>query len=256
MSSAASPPGKHAALPWYNHPATRSDLEAVWRDTRARLGALGIEPLPAHLDHDAQYQELWQDARLILSQCCGLDLFVAHGAKLVAFAAPVVSAYDVPAGAYRSYIVTRSSSSLSRPRVAVNNQFSHSGHTAIRIWLANRRLDNYSTLESGSHANSLAALRAGDADLAASDALSWTMLDTSGLTILDTSDPMPAPPFVMGTDSHVPAEALTAALNDAFKQYGQRIGIRGVVPVTRSDYQGIANAAAEHGILATAGADQ
>jgi ABC-type phosphate/phosphonate transport system substrate-binding protein len=229
-----------AALPWYDFPSTRECLDDVWRETRLLLGAGGIERLPGALNHTDPYEEFFTYPRLLLSQCCSLDLFQAHTRNVVPFAAPVITAIDVSPGSYFSYIVARPSADLHTPRVIINNRFSYSGHAAIKFWLQQQKVSDYTLAESGSHAQSLEALREQRADIAAIDALSWQHLDTHGLNILDASDPAPAPPFIMGRQSTVPAEALTQALDQAFERHGHSLGVTGVIPVSRSDYRSVA----------------
>jgi ABC-type phosphate/phosphonate transport system substrate-binding protein len=186
---------------------------------------------------------------LTLSQCCGLDLFRPHTKNVVPFAAPVMTALDVSPGKYFSYIVARPSANLRAPHVVVNDRYSHSGHTAIKDWLEIHNTTNYTISESGSHEQSLISLRDGRADVAAIDALSYLHLDTAELEILGTSEPAPAPPFIMGKESNIPANEMTDALNKAFERYGHRIGIGGVQHVSISHYRKMALSASRHGIL-------
>jgi len=156
----------------------------------------------------------------------------------------VISVLDAPDGFYFSHIVTLDSIEIREPlRVVINDQSSHSGHTAMRAWLVTNNHSHYSIEVSGSHAQSVHALQTARADVAAIDALSWQFLDTRGLRILARSEAAPAPPFVAGADSDIPAEHLRAALNRAFNRHGDTIGITGVVPVTRSHYRGLFNQA-------------
>ncbi len=159
-----------------------------------------------------------------------------------------MTALDVSKGCYFSYIVTGKSANMDSPRVVINNHCSHSGHTAIKIWLAANGYGEVSIFESGSHAQSLLALREGRADLAAIDALSWLHLDSTGITIIDQSDPAPAPPFIVGNQTRVPKEALIEALNSGFERFGAPVGIGGVLPVSADDYVEMAKIAAEQGI--------
>lgn len=163
-------------------------------------------------------------------------------------AAPDMTALDVPRGYYFSYIVTGKSANMDAPRVVINNRSSHSGHTAIKVWLSANGYGEVPVFESGSHAQSLVALREGRADLAAIDALSWLHLDSTAITILDRSDPAPAPPFIVGNQTRVPKEALIEALNSGFERFGAPVGIGGVVPVSADDYVEMAKTAAELGI--------
>ena len=136
-----------AALPWYDHPSTRPTLQRVWREARAFLGNHGVKGLPVELDTTTPYQVLWQRPRLALSQCCGLDLFQPHTASTTPFAAPIITALDVSPGEYYSHIVTQSGSNLEIPRVAINNRFSHSGCTAVLLWLKKQGIERFTILE-------------------------------------------------------------------------------------------------------------
>ena len=238
-----------AALPWYDFPCTRLYLDAVWRETRSLLTTEGIDQVPAALNHTDPYHQLNSRPNLILSQCCGLDLFQPQTANVVPFAAPVITAFDVPPGKYFSYIVARPAANLHCPTVVINNRFSHSGHTVMKIWLQAHERSNYTIVESGSHAQSLTTLRDGRADIAAIDAFSWHHLDTSKLHILDTSESVTAPPFITGRQSMVPILQLTAALGEAFERCGKQFGVGGIVPVSIGDYRELANAAAAFGVL-------
>jgi ABC-type phosphate/phosphonate transport system substrate-binding protein len=161
----------------------------------------------------------------------------------------MMTALDVSPGKYFSYIVARPSANLRSPHVVINNRYSHSGHTAIRDWLEKHNTTNYTICESGSHRQSLISLRDGRADVAAIDALSYLHLDTAGLDVLDTSEPAPAPPFIMGKESNIPAKEMTDALNEALERFGHRIGIGGVQHVSISHYRKMAFSATRHGIL-------
>ena len=164
-------------------------------------------------------------------------------------AAPNMTALDVPKGYYFSYIVCRKSSNMDAPRVVINNSSSHSGHTAIKVWLAAQGYGEVPVIETGSHAQSLVALREGQADLAAIDALSLRQLESNGLEILDKSEPAMAPPFIVGNQSNVPTKELIAALNTGFERFGEPLGIGGVLPVSVEDYAPMAATASEHGII-------
>ena len=238
-----------AALPWYSFPATRAGLDAVWKETRSTLVGNGIGPLPAALSHSIPYAELFSNPHLVLSQCCGLDLYRSQTSNVMPLAVPHISALDVPEGYYFSYIVTQKAANLDRPRIIINNRSSHSGHMAIRSWLTANGYNDFTLSESGSHAQSLLALKAGRADLAAIDALSWQHLDAEGLIILDQSEPAPAPPFIVGKQSTVPAEDLVAALDLAFARFGQTLGIGGVLPFHPERYVRMVESASRQGIL-------
>lgn len=244
---ADSTPGA-AALPWYDFPTTRPALDAIWRDVSLSLRAQDFD-VPRSLDRTTPFEELLCDPGLVLSQCCGLDLFRPAARNVVPFAAPVMPDLNAPPGNYYSYIVSLSPEVTAVTSVVINNRHSHSGHTAIRTWLSVNGYSDYTVTESGSHARSLEALRAGQADVAAIDALSWRHLHTDGLYAIANSDAAPAPPFIVGAESIVPEQNMLDALDAALRTHGAAVGIEGVVRVSRSSYRSLARAAADCGIL-------
>ena len=196
----------------------------------------GFNHCPDQLDHATPAEELLTIPTLVLGQCCGPDLFLEQAAAIEPIAVPVISAYPVAEGRYFSYIVRRREVRLSCPRVVVNSLTSHSGNAALRRWLTENRIEAHSQAVSGSHAQSVLDLQTDRADLAAIDALSWQFLDTTGLEILDQSEPVWAPPFIAGRDSRIPEDLLVASLNSALARFGQSTGITGALPITRREY--------------------
>ena len=232
-----------AALPWYRFPETQPILDAIWKDVASELRAAGVEHPPEFLDHTTPHKDLLGKASLTLSQCCGPDLFEDYAIDMVPFAAPVISAYDVAPGYYFSYIVTGKSgvtgksAEFNSPRVVINSRTSHSGCTAVKLWLDACGIEEYTVYESGSHSNSVRELQAGRANIAAIDALSWRFLDARDLNILDNSEPVIAPPFIAGLKSTIPTDLMRPMLDRAFKRHGEPLGITGLVPITKSDYR-------------------
>jgi len=232
-----------AALPWYRFPETQPILDSIWKDVLADLRSAGVEHAPEFLDHTTPHRALLGKPSLILSQCCGPDLFEDYAINMVPFAAPVISAYEVEPGYYFSHIVTGDSGvdgksvELNSLRVVINSRTSHSGCVAMKLWLESRGIEDYIIYESGSHHNSVRELKAGRADIAAIDALSWRFLDALGLKILDNSKPALAPPFVAGIDSTIPTDLMMPMLDRAFKRHGKSLGITGLVPITKGDYR-------------------
>ena len=238
-----------AALPWYRFPETQPILDSIWKDVVSELRVAGVEHAPEFLDHTTAHRAFLSKPSLVLSQCCGPDLFQDDAVNMVPFAAPVISAYQVEPGYYFSHIVTGKSGVTSQsgvtgesaehicPRVVINSRTSHSGCTAVKLWLDAHGIEEYTIYESGSHHNSVRELQAGRADIAAIDALSWRFLNTNGLEILDNSEPALAPPFIAGCNSTIPIDLMRPMLDSAFNRHGKSLGITGLVPITKSDYR-------------------
>ncbi|MEG9453857.1 MAG: PhnD/SsuA/transferrin family substrate-binding protein, partial [Pantoea piersonii] len=112
---------------------------------------------------------------------------------------------------YRSWLVARQEdedcalADFRGRRAVANSVDSHSGYNALRYLIAPLAQAGRffsSTLLSGSHRQSLADLRAGKADIAAIDCLSWALLrrhaphELAPLAIVGETPLCPAPPLI------------------------------------------------------------
>ena len=212
-----------AAFPWYDLPSVRWANDALWKET-----GLGGE-----LDRDTPPDAQWRSPDLVVSQACGLDLFLAD-APIEPVLAPVFD-LDCEDGCYYSYLVG------SRSGVAaVNAMTSRSGLSALLTVCQPSSL-----LVTGSHAASLAAVRDGVADLACIDAVTWHILErdtpslVAGVPVLERTGPAPAPPFVMrkAGSRDLLVRRITAAVRAPGTPMARRaLLLRNVVPVTMDDY--------------------
>lgn len=238
-----------AALPWYDFPQTRGTLDLIWSATASQLIKLGYPDIPEALDRNTPYVQQWSDPHSLLNQCCGLDLYRSHCRAMVPIAAPVMTTLDVAPGYYFSHIVKHRDHKLSnQPTLAINNTFSHSGHTSLRRWLADNNHVPGTVVQTGSHRCSAAAVQSGRAEIAAIDAFSWMFVDQSGLQIIGASEPAPAPPFVVGSQASTLQQDIFAALDYAVRTCGDTIGWAHIVPVSRADYQTLEHSARTHAI--------
>ena len=192
---------------------------------------------------DAAAQEaVWADRGCVLSQCCSLHLVGRLHRRM-----HVVGAFDfalpgVPPGSYASHLVTRIGDD--RPlaacaaRVAVNDGESQSGWGAL---VATGLPVGRATV-TGSHAASMAALAAAEADLAAIDAVTWRLRPHPRLRVRRTTRPTPAPPLVTARPALV--APLRRALGDGVAALPLALrrpaGLRGFVPLDARAYRGMA----------------
>ena len=212
-----------AAFPWYDLPSVRWANDVLWKET-----GLGGE-----LDRGTPPDAQWRSPDLVVSQACGLDLFLAD-APIEPVLAPVFD-LDCPAGSYYSYLVGARSGVA-----AVNALSSRSGLSALLTLCRPSAL-----LVTGSHVASLAAVRDGSADLACIDAVTWHIVErdtparVAGLPVLERSGPAPAPPFVVRKAG--PRDRVVRRVTAAMRAPGTRparraLLLRDVVPVTADDY--------------------
>ena len=218
-----------ASFPWYDLPSVRWANDVLWHATGLGGGLDRTTPLSAQ----------WRADDLLVSQACGLDLFVGDW-PIEPILAPAFD-LDCPPGHYYSYLVGTSKASRNGPApAAVNSLSSRSGFTALLSVCRPGSL-----VVTGSHAASLSALRRGAAALACIDAVTWHILERDaprqidGLGVLERTASAPAPPYVVRR--HGPrdrlAKLMTAAIEDpATRLARQALLLRGVTPVTRADY--------------------
>ncbi|WP_421869342.1 PhnD/SsuA/transferrin family substrate-binding protein [Motiliproteus sp.] len=231
-----------ASLPWYDLPASQHALDLFWNRLRTELECLSVSGLPARLNRELTPQQLWQRSELLLSQCCGPDLFTDDACALEPVARPIFQDLACTPGTYFSHIVTaRSIPTTTNPRLVVNAPSSRSGCLALLEWLAEQGLAaDAEPLISGSHQQSLQYLREGRADLAAIDAHSWGLLDHHGLSVIGCSREAEAPPFVRHRLNPIPASVLYAALDETIQELGPSIGISGLIETDIEVYRDMA----------------
>jgi len=235
--------GPTVTLPMYAFPeldeANAAFLAALARALRLEYGAEGSA----------------EDT--LFSQVCGYPLLTSERDRFSVLAAPC---YDLPGchgATHRSFIVVsaearyRELTELRGSIFALNERSSNSGMNLARsafARVAQRRPFFKKILLSGSHAESLALVASGAADVASIDCITYGLLRThrpaavAGCRILAETSPTPAPPFV--TSSRTPP-ALAAALQRALARVLRdehcasalrALRLANIVPVSQDDY--------------------
>jgi len=141
------------------------------------LIAAGIEGVPRALDRGRPVAAIWNDPALLLGQCCGYPLTTGYRDRLQYVATPRYLAAGCEGAAHRSVIIIRAedqANSLSNCRdyrAAVNAPDSNTGHEPIpsggRAVCARWRFFR-DVIETGSHAESVRLVAAGEVDIARS----------------------------------------------------------------------------------------
>lgn len=205
----------HMALPMYGVTASAvAAQEALLARLKIHLqnigwtGRIGIVvpegPLVAH----------WLDPRLLLSQTCGFPLMTALRGKVTLLATPRYDCAGCSGSQYSSRIVVReqdaqTSLSAYRGRIAaINSEDSNSGMNVLRHalipWVDTDHGGTFfaDVVVSGGHLHSLGLLQAGRVDVAAIDAVTWSLLEATeparlaGLRTLAYSVSAPGLPFI------------------------------------------------------------
>lgn len=219
-----------ASLGMYDHPAQRVANDQLWSALAEALCKRGVRDVPNALDRDRPVQEIWRDPKLLFGQICGFPLISDQTLELRVLTLPV---YDVP-GCYGdthcSFVVARSSdgdANLADYRgrhAAINSTDSNSGMNLFRAEIASISGGAPffgSVMKTGSHRDSIRAIVAGEADLAAVDVVTYAALEhfepelTAPLRVLTRTQYSPTLPFVTGqaTDPQTVA-ALQSSLRE------------------------------------------
>lgn len=240
-----------AALPMYDWPELRAETDQFWSALRDALRVHGVDA-PDALTRDRASRAVWSDPDLLFSQTCGWPYVteVSQWAQLVA--TPVYAAPGCEGPRYSSALVARAGAPLQRAeeaqRIAINSLDSLSGWRAVAGQLPN----GIAKTETGSHRASLAAVAAGEADLAAIDALCWAYSAEiapdlhAELRVIGWTPKLPALPFITARNAAPEmVGALRAALSATLREPDlqpalTRLRLTGAAVLSDADYAPIA----------------
>ncbi|MFJ3481977.1 phosphate/phosphite/phosphonate ABC transporter substrate-binding protein [Pseudomonas sp. NPDC090202] len=196
---------------------------------------------------------LWLSPQMLLTQTCGYPLMTALRGQVQVVGRP---AYQLPHsrdGQHCSLLVAR----VDDPRQTLaafrgshgllNSRDSNSGMNLFRHTLAPLQQDGRFFGEvslSGGHRNSLAAIKAGQGDLAAIDSVTFDYLardhsdEVAGLKVIARTATGPCLPYItrLGADGEVIRQAMNQALLE-LPDVAKVLAISQVLPATEADYQ-------------------
>ena len=215
-----------ASFPWYDLPSVRWANDALWRATG----------LPGELNRSRPACDHWLSPDLVISQACGLDLFLSD-APIEPVLVPILD-LDCEPGHYYSYLIGTATPSVA----AVNSLTSRSGLSALLGVTQPESL-----LVTGSHRASIEAVRRGSADCACIDAVTWHILErdepdeVAGISIIDRTSAAPAPPFVIRESGlRFAVNALVSAMAKPETYAARRaLLMRGVKPTSKEAYASV-----------------
>jgi ABC-type phosphate/phosphonate transport system substrate-binding protein len=194
-----------ASLPMYDWPEMRLHTDAMWQSVAKSLGS------HAKLNRNPDHAAAWRSPNLMFSQTCGYPLTHEFNGLLNYIATPHYVADGCEGANYCSIIFARDQKPLADfygATAAMNSGDSMSGMLALKLVFAPyvkggeffRRCKI-----TGSHRNSLQALRTNYADICAIDAVCVGLAKKycpeilDGLVEIGRSPLVPALPFVTGS---------------------------------------------------------
>ncbi|MBT3246139.1 MAG: PhnD/SsuA/transferrin family substrate-binding protein [Actinobacteria bacterium] len=266
IRSAAPVGGWVAGLPMYDWPEVRDEVDALWAAIARRLCQVGVDA-PVGLWRPDHVSELWVAPNLLAAQVCGLNVVGSLRGRVEVLGALDYGVEGCQPGDYRSVVACHAGDPADglddfRGRcAAINGRESQSGHAALVDLIAplaegGRFFDE--VVETGSHRASIRAVAEGRADLTSIDAVAWSLATShepavDELRIIGWTEPMPAPPLVIGWAHVGLRETVNAAVSEAVALLGEEVrrplDLYGYRVRSTSDYEVLADrlAAAEVG---------
>ncbi len=243
-----------ASLGMYDLPALKADNDTLWALVRDALRMRGV-PAPDALTRGAgAFWQAWQDPALVLSQTCGYPFRARLHGQVTLVGTPDFGVPGCAPGHYRSVYVVRADD----PRATVedfdgaalawNEALSQSGWAAPNTDAARRGIAFRAGPETGAHAHSARAVAEGRADIAALDAVTWTLLTEHGLApgglrVLDATPPTPGLPYIAGpgADGAAVFDAVAGAIAALPAASRARLHLHGIVRIPVADYLSVPN---------------
>jgi ABC-type phosphate/phosphonate transport system substrate-binding protein len=168
----------------YDLPEAAEATAALWHGLARHFAEAGIEDVPAEILRRPRLPEHWLSPDLLFSQTCGYPFRNAIKGRVQILATPCYKAAGCEGPNYRSLVLVRadapeqSLAEFEGATVAFNSTDSQSGYNALRFLVAPLAKGGRffgTTVETGGHALSLAAVAAGEADVAAVDCVSYAL---------------------------------------------------------------------------------
>jgi ABC-type phosphate/phosphonate transport system substrate-binding protein len=226
-----------ASLPMYDRFETYAANDRLWEHFRKFYS----KESPLRLSRSLNHWIDWNTPNLLLSQSCSLPFRKELRGRLAIIGAPYFE-IESAAGYYHSKIIVRANDTRLNPsefngaRLATNGPDSQSGWTAAFEFAHSSAIQFGSVFVSGAHVSSAFAIATGQADIAAIDALTWSMIErwepwATELTVLARTKDTPATPYVTSQKEHVEEiyEALLNAICELSDVDRKTLGLNAVI---------------------------
>jgi ABC-type phosphate/phosphonate transport system substrate-binding protein len=200
-----------ASLGMYDLPELVEATDAWWRGLGRHFAAQGFRDLPDTLNRQGDPVERLKAPGLIFAQTCGFPLTHKLDGHVQLLATPRYAVPGCAGATYVSWLVVRADDPAKTPadlrgtRVAYNDDGSQSGYNTLRALIAPMAQGQTffrAAIESGSHRNSLAMVKAGKADVATIDCVTFALIaqyapeEVQDIRVLRASAAAPGLPYV------------------------------------------------------------
>lgn len=238
-----------ASLGMYDRAECQPANDRLWALIRDGLRAAGIDAPDTLTRGAGAYWEAWESPDLLLSQTCGFPYRAKLHGKVTLIGTPDYEVAGAAPGHYRSVFVARKSDPRSTlpdfhgAALAFNEDLSQSGWAAPQNHAIAHDMRLIPHLRTGGHLASARAVAEGLAEIAAIDAVTWSMIAeweafAADLKTVGLTEPTPGLPYIAGPGQDadllfkVIAEAI-AALSPADRD---TLRLRGLVRIEPESY--------------------
>ena len=243
-----------ASLAMYDSGPAQAANDRLWALIRDGLRSRGIDAPEGLTRGEQAYWDAWQSPDLLLSQTCGYPFRARLHDRVTYVGTPDYGVEGCAPGHYRSVFVARaddprrSLQDFDGARFAYNEPLSQSGWAAPQTHAAKLGLRLPPTLQTGGHRLSALAVAEGRADIAALDAVTFTLLQgvepaMEGLKAIARTDPTPGLPYIAARDQD--ADALFDCVAAAIAALGpgdrRSLHLKGLVRIPLGSYLAVPN---------------
>lgn len=237
-----------ASLLMYNPPELSGANQTFWAHIASNLRNAGLDA-PKALSAEGFGSEFWTSEDLILSQICGLPYRVGLRDKVQLVGTPDYGVEGCPPGFYCSVILKHRGDDRSRlvdfagARVAINGFESQSGFAALANEIAKTDIRFSDCIVTGSHLGSIRAVASGEADIAATDAVTMRLFEryedvVTDLECIAHTRPTPGLPLVCSTAycRRTVFDAVVGAIRAMPEADREALMLRGLVEIPDETY--------------------
>jgi ABC-type phosphate/phosphonate transport system substrate-binding protein len=241
-----------ASLGMYDRAEAQPANDRLWALIRDGMRSSGLHAPKALTRGAGAYWDAWQSPDLTLSQTCGLPYRAKLHDRVTLIGTPDYGVAGCPPGYYRSYFVARVEDERSDwtefdgATLAFNEELSQSGWAAPQNHAASHGLSLRPHVQSGGHLLSARAVSEGRAEIAAIDAVTWTMIArwegfAKTLKVVGQTDPTPGLPYIAakGTDPAILFPIIAKAIAALSQADRDTLCLRGVVQIEPATYLAI-----------------
>ncbi|MEO8244029.1 MAG: PhnD/SsuA/transferrin family substrate-binding protein [bacterium] len=238
-----------ASLGMYDRAEAQPSNDRLWALIRDGLRGEGLAAPDTLTRGAGAYWDAWRSDDLILSQTCGFPYRARLHGKVALIATPDFGVTLCPPGYYRSVLVARKQdprqtlTDFDGAALAFNEDLSQSGWAAPQNHARALGISLRPALRSGGHLMSARAVAEGRAEIAAIDAVTWSMAAewdsfAADLKVIAQTSPTPGLPYIaaLGAD----AETLFRVIDHAIATLPQTdraiLRLRGLVRIEPETY--------------------